>query len=147
MSYQVSCISARDGNCCPWENNPQISFTLIVLVFLHYLFFEGRGIIFIMFMTANHFLCSVPAWFTISFPWQPTWKWIQSPISGWACLRVFYFLLLTQGPFLTLFSSFAAKLSTGLLLIFVAWSWVALNENETYSDLSHGARSKQRNEP
>lgn len=30
---------------------------------------------------------------------------------------------------------------------FCGLSWAALNENETYSDLSHGARSKQRNEP
>lgn len=111
-------------------------------------FWRGVGnVIFIMFTTANHILCSVPAWFTNGFLWQPMWKWIQSPVSGWACLRVLYFLLLTEGPFLTLFSSFAAKWSTGLLLMLVAWSWVAVNENETYSDLSHRARSRQRNEP
>lgn len=141
--------SVREGNCCPWGYHHQISFTLILLVFLrHHFFSKGVGnVIFIMFTTANHILCSVPAWFTNGFLWKPMWKWIQSSVSGWACLRVLYFLLLTEGPFLTLFSSFAAKQSTGLLLMLVAWSWVAVNENETYSDLSHRARSRQRNEP
>lgn len=40
-----------------------------------------------------------------------------------------------------MFSSFAAKLSTGLLLIFVAWSWVALSEmkHTQICPMEHGA--------
>lgn len=40
-----------------------------------------------------------------------------------------------------MFSSFAAKLSTGLLLIFVAWSWAALSEmkHTQIYPMEHGA--------
>lgn len=43
VNYQVTQIPARNGNHCPGGTTPQISFTLIVLIFLHCLFSGVKG--------------------------------------------------------------------------------------------------------